>query len=72
MLRSLIADDSFVVEHRHSDGSWGRMEGRPEHHDPAQHDPEQGWQYGHVFVCKSCEEEVRIGSTERESATEGS
>ena len=72
MLRSLIADQSLVVEHRHSDGSWGRMESKPGHHDPAQHDPEAGWQYGRIFECKSCEEEVRIASTEREPVDKGS
>jgi hypothetical protein len=40
------------------------MEPEPEHHDPAQHDPEQGWQYGRVFVCKVCDEEVRVTTTE--------
>ncbi|HEV8282407.1 MAG TPA: hypothetical protein VGQ02_11130 [Candidatus Limnocylindrales bacterium] len=38
------------------------MEPQREHHDPAQHDPEQGWQNGRVFVCQACEEEVRISS----------
>ena len=64
MLQALLADRSLVVEHRHSDGTWGRMEDRGPHHDPAAHDPERDWQHGQhgrVFVCASCEEEVRIG-----------
>ena len=56
-----LAGRGLTVEHRHSDGTWSRMEER-EHHDPAQHDPEQGWQYGRVFVCMACEEEIRIAS----------
>lgn len=54
----------LVLEHRHSDGTWGRMEAEPEHHDPAQHDPERGWQHGRVFICRACEEEVRISTPE--------
>jgi hypothetical protein len=55
-----LAGRGLVLEHRHSDGSWGRMEPEPEHHDPAQHDPEEGWQRGRIFVCRACEEEVRV------------
>jgi hypothetical protein len=72
MLQSLLADRSLVVEHRHSDGSWGRMEDTGPHHDPAAHDPEGGWQYGRVFVCASCEEEVRIAATEPDAINESS
>jgi hypothetical protein len=56
----------FEVEHQHSDGSWGRLapEDAGQHHDPAGHDPEQQWQRGHVYVCLSCEERVRIKEPE--------
>jgi hypothetical protein len=57
-----LAGRGLSVEHRHSDGTWSRMELGPEHHDPAQHDPEAGWQHGRVFICRACEEEVRIAS----------
>jgi hypothetical protein len=61
-----LSNALFYVQHQHSDGSWGTMvpepEPDPEHepHDPAQLDPEQEWQRGHVYVCQSCEERVRI------------
>jgi hypothetical protein len=72
MLQSLLADRSIVVEHRHGDGSWGRMEGKGGHHDPAAHDPEQEWQYGVVFRCDSCDEEVRLTPPGPEGRDEGS
>jgi hypothetical protein len=31
-----------------------------EPHDPAELDPEQEWQRGHVYVCSACQERVRI------------
>jgi hypothetical protein len=51
----------FQVEHRHSDGTWSRLE--PVTHDPhdqAGADPEREWDRGHVFVCTRCQETVRI------------
>lgn len=71
MLRSLLADPSLMkIEHRHSDGSWSSLEPMPQHHDPAQHDPERGWERGQVFKCAACEEEVRI-SAETPELNEG-
>jgi hypothetical protein len=57
-----LSNALFHVQHQHSDGSWGTLVPEPEHepHDPATLDPEQEWQRGHVFVCQSCEERVRI------------
>ena len=55
-----LAGRDMFVEHRHSDGTWGQMVPAPQHHDPAQHDPERDWAYGKVFRCDVCEEEVRI------------
>ena len=47
------------VQHRHSDGSWGRLE--PEaSHDPSEKDPEREWSNSTLFRCKTCAEEVRI------------
>jgi hypothetical protein len=66
-----LAGRGLVIEHRHSDGTWGRMEPEPEHHDPAQHDPEEGWQYGRIFKCKTCDEEVRLAPAEPGSGNEG-
>jgi hypothetical protein len=59
-----LAGRGFALEHRHSDGSWSPLEPGPEHHDPAQHDPERDWQHGRFFVCKVCGEEVRVTTTE--------
>ncbi len=60
-----LSNTLFFVQHQHEDGSWGTMtpeQPDPEHepHDPAQLDPEQEWQRGHIYVCESCEERVRI------------
>jgi hypothetical protein len=48
------------LEHRHSDGTWSTLEPRPSHHDPAEHDPERDWAQGRIYVCTSCNEEVRV------------
>ena len=48
------------LEHRHNDGSWGELEPRPSHHDPAAHDPEREWASGTIYVCRTCAEEVRV------------
>ncbi|HSK53454.1 MAG TPA: hypothetical protein VLA44_11910 [Clostridia bacterium] len=55
-LPSRLAEIS--LQHRHADGTWSTLE--PAHHDPAQHDPERDWSQGAIFVCKVCEEEVRV------------
>ncbi len=63
----------FHVEHQHSDGSWGVLVPEGDPHDPAQGDPERDWQKGHVYVCMSCEERVRVSvpPTEGEAAGGG-
>jgi hypothetical protein len=48
-----------MMEHRHSDGSWGRFERA--HHDAADHDPERDWAKGKiVYSCTSCDELIRV------------
>ena len=51
----------FRVEHQHNDGTWSTLEA-VEHdpHDPAESDPERDWDRGHVYVCTSCQERVRV------------
>jgi hypothetical protein len=49
----------LLLEHRHSDGSWGRLERA--HHDPADHDMERSWKQAGIYVCSTCDEQVRIG-----------
>jgi hypothetical protein len=55
-----IRELEFQISHRHTDGSWGRMEERPAHHDAAEHDPERGWGLRRIFACTSCEEKVTL------------
>jgi hypothetical protein len=61
------ADFALRLEHRHEDGSWAQLEARPSHHDPAEHDPERGWANGRIYVCSSCNEEIRV----TDAASEG-
>ena len=60
----------FFVEHQHSDGTWARLE--PEHerapHDAADIDPEKEWERGHVYVCRACQERVRVTVQEGEQS----
>lgn len=51
---------SFLLEHRHGDGSWGTFE--RVHHDSAEHDPERDWAKGKLYACTTCPELVRIGN----------
>ena len=44
----------------HNDGTWGSLERRQEHHDPSAHDPEAGWAEGDLYVCTTCDEQVRV------------
>ena len=30
------------------------------HHDPADSDPERGWANTTIYVCKACDEQVRV------------
>ncbi len=57
-----ISETPLYLEHRHADGSWSAMEREEgeEHSDPGQHDPERDWLRGHVYICRSCGERVRV------------
>jgi hypothetical protein len=48
----------LTLQHRHSDGSWGDLE--RVQHDVAAHDPERDWANGELYVCSTCQEEVRV------------
>ncbi len=52
--------EELMLRHRHGDGSWGRLEARPAHHDPAAHDSERDWEEGQLYVCTTCDEEVHL------------
>jgi len=56
------AEFQLRVTHRHNDGSWSDLEPRPDH-DPAAHDPEQRWGGSQLFVCRTCDEQVRVETT---------
>lgn len=63
----------FQVEHQHNDGTWSTL--RPAQHDPhdqAEYDPEREWDRGHVYICTSCEERVRILGPRPEQGAEAS
>jgi hypothetical protein len=55
------------LEHQHEDGSWSRLELRPSHHDPAEHDPERGWAQGRIYACTTCDEQVRVRDASSET-----
>lgn len=63
----------FRVEHQHNDGTWSTLEpaGR-DPHDPAEYDPEREWDRGHVYVCTSCQERVRVLGPASDAAGEAS
>ena len=46
------------LEHRHSDGTWERLD-RVEH-DASAHDSERSWLRRIVFRCGACGEEVAV------------
>ena len=48
----------MLMEHQHSDGSWGTFE--RSHHDVAEHDPERAWVKGEIYSCTTCDEKIRI------------
>ena len=51
----------FQIEHQHSDGTWSTLEpAGTEVHDAAGSEPERAWDRGHVYICASCEERVRV------------
>jgi hypothetical protein len=52
--------EALLIEHRHSDGTWGRFQ-PVEHHDAAAHDPERDWAKGKkIYSCMTCEELIRV------------
>jgi hypothetical protein len=57
---SRLGEALIHLDHRHNDGTWGSLERRQEHHDPSAHDPEAGWGDGDLYVCTSCDEQVRV------------
>lgn len=65
-----LSEVMLHVEHQHRDGTWSTLEPE-EAHDPAEHDPEQDWQRGHIYVCPRCQERVRIRAPEGESRPQG-
>ncbi len=60
----------FQVEHQHSDGSWGALEREEgeEHHATSAHDPERDWNRGHIYLCRSCGEKVRVSLPEADGS----
>ena len=60
MDQARVREAMMRLEHRHSDGSWSQLERRPQHHDSADHDPERGWVKGDLYVCPTCDEQVRV------------
>ena len=61
-----LAGMSLRLEHRHLDGSWNELE--QSHHDPSEHDPERSWAKGDIYVCKNCDEQVRVSVPDDETA----
>jgi hypothetical protein len=59
--------EALLIEHRHSDGSWGRFQ-PVEHHDAAAHDPERDWAKGKkIYSCTTCDEMIRVDDPAGES-----
>jgi hypothetical protein len=67
---SQLLAHSMLVEHQHSDGSWGRLEPSPAH-DVAERDPERAWQQGRIYQCTTCSEQVRVTIPEDEPGQAG-
>jgi len=63
MMDPRMAAMTVRLQHRHNDGSWSDLQRRPAH-DPAGNDPERGWADGHIYVCTTCDEEVRVAIDE--------
>jgi hypothetical protein len=64
-----MLEQQLSLEHRHSDGSWGKFE--RSHHDAADHDAERDWAKGKiVYSCTSCEELVRVDTPHEEPGSE--
>ena len=66
MFDPLAAQALRSMEHRHGDGSWSRME--PSHDDPAWHDPETGWKNGVIYICPTCDEQIRVMQPEGDTS----
>jgi hypothetical protein len=64
MDQTRIEEAQYRLEHRHDDGTWGRMVEQPVHHDSAQHDPERAWGIKRLFRCTRCDETVLIAPDE--------
>jgi len=60
MDQARVREAMMRLEHRHSDGSWSRLEPRPQHHDSTEHDPERGWTDGQLYACPTCDEQVIV------------
>jgi hypothetical protein len=67
-----LSELELRIQHQHNDGSWSPLERESNPHDPAQLDPEQEWQRGHVYVCSACQERVRIIAPKPATAEEPS
>ena len=64
-----IMEAGLLIEHRHDDGSWSRLE--PAEHDAAAHDPERDWAKGKtIYTCPTCDEMVRIEDPGRKRGEE--
>jgi hypothetical protein len=64
-----IAEATLMIEHRHDDGSWGRLERA--HHDVTAHDPEREWAKGKIlYTCNTCDEQVLVSVPDDEPRSE--
>jgi len=67
-----IAEAALLIEHRHSDGTWSRLEPMA-HHDAAAHDPERDWARGQtIYSCATCNEMVRVENPNHEAGEDDS
>ncbi len=65
-----LSEVELRVQHQHNDGSWSTLQRSTEAHDAAELDPEQEWQRGHIYICKKCQERVRIIAPKPEATAE--
>ena len=64
-----IAEATLMIEHRHNDGSWGKLE--RVHHDVTAHDPEREWAKGKIlYACTTCDEQVLVSIPDEEPSAE--
>jgi hypothetical protein len=52
------------LQHSHGGDDWHDMNEVTPAHDAAESDPERGWASGRVFRCSTCEDEVRVMTTD--------